>query len=309
MSDGQGSSSQRLPDEESIAASTCAVIVTYFPDPGVPERARRIASQVGAVIVVDNGSGADHEGTLGGLSPIPNLTVIRNDTNLGVAAALNQGVGWAKQHGYGWVLLFDQDTTPVDTMVAELGRIHRDLRQESSKILLGCNFLEVNSGATWLTASDFPNQRWTDVAAVPTSGTFIPLSTFDDLGPFWSDLFVDCIDLEYGLRAQSRGYRVAMTVQPLMLHSVGAQTKRRLLGRTVWPTNHPPLRRYFLARNMVLLIREYGPRDPRWGLSAILTLGWTLALILRFEDEKLAKVAFAARGVVAGIRGKTGNLT
>lgn len=289
------------------AAGICAVIVTYRPDAKLPDRARLIAGQVGAVVVVDNGSGADHDDTLRRLSAVPNLTLLRNRANLGVAAALNQGVEWAKRQGHGWVLLFDQDTVPFDSMVAELGRVYERLRPETSAILLGCNFLDVNTRRTWLNPLNYPNHSWVDAIAVATSGTLLPLATYGVLGPFRDDLFVDLVDLEYGLRARSRGYRVAMTVQPLMLHAVGAKTRRRFLGRTVWPSHHPPLRRYFYARNTVLLVREYGTRDPLWALTATWGLAKSLILVLFFEEGKLSKFAFSARGIVSGLMGRSGS--
>src|SRR5688500_10357031 len=98
-----------MDDKTSIASRTCAVVVTYFPDADVLRRARAIASQVGTMVVVDNGSGPAHDDTLHSLTSIPNLTLLRNDTNLGLAGALNQGLRWAQEHGYVWGLMFDQD--------------------------------------------------------------------------------------------------------------------------------------------------------------------------------------------------------
>ena len=303
-------SSDKVPDEENPAPSrVCAVIITYRPDAGVPQRARLIADQVGEVVVVDNGSGSAFDETLLRLLKTPNLTVLRNDTNLGVGAALNQGVQWAKDQGHRWVLLLDQDSVPFETMVADLCQIYGELGAASRDVLLGANFRDINSRKPWLNPAAFPRHSSIDFTAVATSGTLLPISAFDTVGPFRSDLFVDLIDREYCLRARSRGYRIAITVQPLMLHAVGRQTKRRILWRTVWPTNHPPRRRYFYARNTVLLVREYGASDPQWALSAVSGLVKTVILILLFEDRKLSKLIFSARGIIAGLRGRTGNLT
>jgi glycosyltransferase involved in cell wall biosynthesis len=76
-----------------MADRVCAVVITYFPDAGFPERLEKIAAQVSRVIVVDNGttgqSGMNLEKALGATERV---SCIRNGENLGVAAALNQGI-------------------------------------------------------------------------------------------------------------------------------------------------------------------------------------------------------------------------
>jgi rhamnosyltransferase len=302
MSEGHSRETVR---PESMASSICAVMVTFFPDSGAVERARLIVHQVGAVIVVDNGSGPEHEDILHTLSRIPRLTLLQNDTNVGLATALNQGVRWAKNHGFEWVLLFDQDSTPLDSMVSELSHICLALGREASTTLIGSNFVDVNSGRAWLNSPDDPNRSWVDTKTMTTSGTLMPISAFHTLGPFRSDLFVDLVDMEYSLRAKSRGFSVVASVRPLMLHTVGAKKRRRLLWRTVWPSNHPPQRRYLMARNSVLLIREYGARDPTWALATVSALVKSLILVLLYEDSRLSKLSSTGRGIIAGLRRST----
>jgi rhamnosyltransferase len=284
------------------ASMTCAVIVTYFPDVDFPTRAGEIARQVGAVIVVDNGTCVDRDDPLLRLASLPNVTVIRNEANRGHGAALNQGMRWAKNQGYRCALLFDQDTVPSDSMVEELGQIHRLFGQESSTTILGSNHLDVNSRKTWLRLSRIPDRSWVDSKTVQISGTLLPLALFEVLGPFRADLFIDGVDVEYSLRARSQGYRVAVSVKPLIFHQVGAKRRRRLLWRTVWPTFHSPERRFFMVRNTLCLVREYGAFDPKWALSAIGANVKALILVLLFEDWKRTRLAFAARGFIAGLR-------
>ena len=104
------------PQRENI----CAVIVTYQPDGGFPERAARIAEQVGSIVIVDNHSPRDAVSMLYKLASQRNIHLIINDENLGVASALNQGVRWAIKRGYRWTLLFDQDTVVKYSMLETL---------------------------------------------------------------------------------------------------------------------------------------------------------------------------------------------
>jgi rhamnosyltransferase len=302
MEIGQGSSSKVIDTQTPNPSEICAVIITYFPDAGVPERVRLIAEQVGQVLVVDNGSGSSYKELLLHLSIIRNVSILLNDANRGLATALNQGVCWAKDNGFGWALLFDQDSTPLEAMVEEFAQICQELGQDARTTLIGSNFIDVNSGRTWLSPPVSPSHVWTEPKTMTTSGTLVPLSVFDALGPFRSDLFVDLVDMEYGLRARSRGYKLVASVRPLMLHTVGSKKQRRFLWRTVWPSYHPPLRRYFMARNTVWLIREYGTRDRAWALTAVSALVKSVILVLCYEDRRLSKLSFTARGISAGLR-------
>jgi rhamnosyltransferase len=301
MTHGQPSIKNATSKRLSLESRTAAVVITYFPDSGFSRRAHLISNQVAALVVVDNSFGSDVDHIFLDLSEIPNVTVLRNHVNLGLATGLNQGCRWAVDQGFEWVLLFDQDSTPFVSMVEELSVIAQELEQEVSTTLFGSNFVDVNSERVWLDTSDHENRRWVDAKTMTTSGTLMPLSAFDALGPFRSELLVDLVDMEYSLRARSQGYRIVASVRPLMIHTVGAKTRRRFLWRTVWPSHHPPLRRYYMARNLVQLVREYGASDPRWAFTEVLALGKALVLVVLYEESKFSKLTSSARGVISGL--------
>jgi rhamnosyltransferase len=302
MNQGQQSRSKMIDEEKPTPSEICAVIITYCPDTDVPERARLIGAQVSEVVVVDNGSDALYSETLRRLSRVLNVTVLRNDKNRGLASALNQGARWAKDQGYEWILLFDQDSTPFEWMVAELTHIHQELGKEAVSTLLNSNFVDVNTGRAFLNPLDHTNRSWVNIKTMTTSGTLMPLSIFNTLGPFRCDLFVDFVDMEYGLRARSAGYRLIMSVRPLMLHTVGTKTKRRFLWRTVWPSHHSTQRRFYIARNLMLLLHEYAAHDPKWAFAAIVALVKSVILVLFYEESKFSKLSFTVRGIMSGLR-------
>src|SRR5271168_2438123 len=100
----------------------CAVIVTFRPPPVVLGNLAKAREQVEALVVVDNGS------SLEALAPIQHagrdldFELIQNGANIGVAAALNVGVRWARSRGYRWVALFDQDSTLSDGFISSMLR-------------------------------------------------------------------------------------------------------------------------------------------------------------------------------------------
>ena len=91
-------------DETLSSAKTAALVVTYFPDAEFPERLERLLEQVGRLVVVDNGSPEAALGWAGGLVGRDGVTIQRNAANLGIAAALNQGLSLLSDEGYDWVI-------------------------------------------------------------------------------------------------------------------------------------------------------------------------------------------------------------
>src|SRR5277367_2627956 len=101
--------------------SVCAIVVTYFPDTKLGERLARIRDQTARIIIIDN------TGDSNALSLAINDTdteIISNGENVGIGAALNQGMSRAMQLGYQWAITFDQDSWTHPNLVATLAGIY-----------------------------------------------------------------------------------------------------------------------------------------------------------------------------------------
>src|SRR4051812_37127020 len=95
----------------SITGSVCAIVVAYFPDEKFNERLQAVLPQVARVVVVDNtppGSAAPK--LADSLKDPAKVHLISNRANLGISAALNQGLHHALEAGFKWALTLDQDT-------------------------------------------------------------------------------------------------------------------------------------------------------------------------------------------------------
>ena len=86
------------------------------------------------VVLVDNGSRNFDEGRLCELRPA--LRIRRLATNLGIAAAQNEGVRLARERGAAYVLFLDQDSIPQSGMVACLRRTYDRLEAQGCKVAL-----------------------------------------------------------------------------------------------------------------------------------------------------------------------------
>src|SRR6266581_1428223 len=94
-----------------------AVVVTHQPDHARLERVlEAVRDSVKGVVLVDNGSTQINESNL--LRSCPSLVVKRMGTNIGIAAAQNQGITIVVRLGASHVLFLDQDSVPQQGMVS-----------------------------------------------------------------------------------------------------------------------------------------------------------------------------------------------
>jgi len=75
---------------------------------------------VDELLIVDNGSSAAAVEALRAQAQALGCALLALGTNLGIAAAQNRGIAWARERGASHVLLLDQDSVPASDMVARL---------------------------------------------------------------------------------------------------------------------------------------------------------------------------------------------
>lgn len=294
-----------LSDEPS-SDRVCAVVITFFPDAGFPERLEKIAAQVSRVIVVDNGttgeSGVNLERALGVRGRV---TCIRNSENRGVAAALNQGIRrvLAEEGDCSWIVTFDQDSLPAGDMVEKMLTVWESHPHPEKLMVAGPRTAFVDSTSRPDPAAD---RFWREVTHVITSGSLISRRAFELAGYFNEGLFIDYVDIEYCLRLRTLGYQVIEVHSTEILHHMGRLEERLFLGEKVHPTHHPPLRRYYQFRNALLLHRQYRESQRPWRRRNRIILMKILILILLYEKQRLRSLFQILRGVGHGLAGRAG---
>ena len=281
--------------------NVCAVIVTYHPDEGLENRVAGISGQVDHVVIVDNRSSAEKARVLERIAERKDVHLIRNERNLGVAAALNEGMIWAREQGYAWAFLFDQDSVLADGALDTLIDVLNGSGGAASTAVLGCNYRDVHAGRLRYPDESASGFSWRERKTVITSGSLVSVGVYDAIGPFRDAFFIDHVDDEYCLRARKKGYQVLSTCKPVMLHSVGASTLHRLLWKKTGVTNHPPFRRYYMTRNHIILMKEYFTAEPRWVCDTAYSRMKSLVLMCLFEGQGPAKVRNVLRGFFHGV--------
>jgi rhamnosyltransferase len=287
------------------ATDVCAVLITYHPDVEFPVRLSRIAPQVGAIVIVDNGSEQSEVTMLREVAADSAVTLVLNSENLGIARALNIGIERATARGYRFVLLMDQDSRADSDMVAALLATYESFPGNERLAIVGAGFGEIESHNPNPYAPT--EEPWQDAEWVITSGTLLPVAAYAAIGPFREEFFIDYVDIDYCIRARANGYRVIKTRRPLMSHSIGSPKQHRFLWTRKWTSNHSADRRYYIARNNVIFLRE-GGRYPLglWVLKSFLTCFKSFRRVLLYEQNKTSKCIAVFSGWWDGLRRRMG---
>lgn len=241
-----------------IKGPVIAIVVAYHPKAGELEASvKSLLQNFKAIVVVWNGP-----------HPLKTPTFLKDKRihlldmkdNVGLARALNAGIDKAFQLGAAWVYLSDQDSIlPPDfkkRMVEYSGHIPKDLKLAAIGPVY---FNQVTKEVGRIIRTEFlrrrrdkPNMSESYIEAdyLITSGSFISKEAFNDIGPMLEELFIDLIDVEWGLRAKSRGYKSFVLPKAILDHRLGVD-KFKIFGM-VFPI-HSPLRIYYYFRNSVHL--------------------------------------------------------
>lgn len=286
-----------------------AVIVTYQPNMELLESVvHAVASQVGFIYIVDNGSDLPIHDSLF-ISINKRLELNRLERNSGIAYAQNLGIEFARQKGYQFVLLMDQDSVPVPDMVSRLlavagtganfasaGPRYLDFRQENPPPFISINGLSLVRHACKSEQTVVP------VDYLISSGCLIPVAVIEHVGGMREDLFIDYVDIEWGLRAQAHGYQNYGVCGAKMSHSLGDEPID-FFGKKI--PLHSPLRHYYHFRNAILLYREsWVP----WNWKVV--DGWRLLLkygfYTLFAKPRWQQFRMMSTGILHGLLGKSG---
>jgi len=289
------------------------VVVTYSPrQERLQELLQAVAPQVTRVILVDNGSVPGCMPWLRALAS-PSIALIELGTNKGVAAAQNVGLAEARRGGCSHVLLLDHDSVPATTMVAELLHAMAKVPAREEKIAaVGPRYLDerqhnpppfIRIRGLRLVRCGCPTpEAIVEVDYLIASGSLIPVSALEAVGPMAEELFIDYVDIEWGLRARRMGFKSYGVCAAGMAHDLGDEPIL-FLGRSL-PV-HSALRHYYHFRNAVWLYRS-APVPFQWKVVDGFRLLLKYVFYSVFGRPRLQHLHMMSRGIYDGLLGRLG---
>lgn len=245
------------------------VMSTFCPDKFVIERARRHIKQLDLLIVVDDGS--LNSEILNDLTESV-FEIIRLDENSGIAAALNTGMKTAISKGADFIVNLDQDSILEDSYIE---KILSTFRKSATSTRLGIVVTDSVNNQPSIPPKYSP-EGFGLVEEAIQSGMVIRAECLQDIGFLDERLFIDCVDIEFCLRAIDKGWNIAVAPGSNIIHSLGRLEAYKPFGlprfrdgEQIKYQYHPPFRRYYIVRNNIdLCIRNLKSR-PRWVASVL----------------------------------------
>jgi rhamnosyltransferase len=244
-----------------------AVLVTYHPDPAtLREVVSRAAGQVDRLVIVDNGSteasrlaiGQAMEGAPSPQSSGRSIELVPNAGNLGIGVGFNQGIGRAREGGFEFVLLLDQDSVLREGAVARLVEEYRSLAARFPVGALQAHNHEASGRVNFDSRRRAFYER-RGYFSGPTSyrgfyllnsGAFFPLESFRTVGLLDERYFIVFVDNEISLRLAGAGLQIFHVPAAGIDHNVG-------------PKPRPdPKRMYHATRELILMLATYWYRFP-----------------------------------------------
>ena len=293
--------------------SCCAVFVSYNPEYSIIDNVNQLVNQVTEILIVDNNSSENSRRFLLELDKIPRITIIYNKDNLGIASALNQGVRYAIQYNYEWIATFDQDSNAPGGFIESMLDTYDRYSYQNELAIISPRYLDPSSGLISPDLIEGSNGRICEINSTMTSGNLVKMNIFEKVGLFEEDFFIDYVDHEFCLRCLLNNLKVIISSESILIHNLGNITSHELFGKIYFTSNHSSVRRFYNARNRVLLYRRYlfaksthSTAIVRWILHDVLVFLKATAKICLFEDDKIAKITLVIKGVYNGLLDRKG---
>lgn len=290
-----------------------AVVITYNPPVDCRQLLESLTAQC-PVIVVDNGSHQEAVKRLTSVCSSLGAQLLALPANVGIAAAQNIGIVYAERLGATHVYLSDHDSHPAPGLIPSLLEV---IAEDPQIAAVGPLVAEEREGADELvymprkwtpkraTAAELQEERL-NVAFVIASGCLINLRAFHDIGPMREALFIDHVDLEWGLRARRKGYRLVVAPHLRLIHTLGDKAVQ-LPGRPQPIHVHAPFRNYYIVRNTIWLIKRKNLMPWRWRVRYAYWVAKYVAFNgLLVQDRRSERRRMLMRGVSDGLRGRMG---
>lgn len=271
------------------------IITLYHPDKNVLSNIETFLNQLDILYVLDNTENPDVL-TREMFSEIGKVEYKAFGGNMDIAYAMNYALKAVK--GYDFLLTMDQDSYFLPGMMAK----YKQKVEEQEKInpqKAGVYSVNFDSRVDAVV----PGCKKIDVAI--TSGSMIPVDIATKIGGFDENLFIDEVDNEFCYRVKKNGYDILEFPSIILKHSLGHQTFHQILGFHYNTFNHNALRKYYMTRNRIYVLRKY-PEIRCWYIKKIIK---DVIKVVLAENDKKHKINYIIKGMKDGIINHMGKFT
>lgn len=277
----------------------CCIIISYNIGKKLGKCVFSVNNQVDKVIIVDNNSNYETKEYIKFLKNTYDVEVIFNTENLGIATALNQGVRYALNNGYDWILTMDNDSEATPKMVESMLNVYYNLLETEKKIVVGMfpKYLEKGLNNFIGVESDCTLNDYRYLISDITSGNLLKADIFKKIGFFDEKFFIDYVDHEFCYRINKAGFKLIKVENAKLLHSLGNTKKKKILFKEIIYTNHSPLRKYYMTRNRFYTWKKYNNLKEINKIDKVNFMKENLKILL-LENNKINKFRMIIKGYI-----------
>lgn len=293
-----------------LATDLCSVIIIYQADINkFAKILERHQKNFDNIILVNNSPEISLD-----IFKSKQVYIINNQSNIGLAAALNVGIIEAKKQGAEMVALFDQDTDLPPNFSKDMLHYINQYQGDKPVALFSPIFHNhvINRSSKHINFKYFHLVRRTvhsdDNYANPyfviTSGSIIPIDVLDKVGPMRDDFFIDLVDTEWCLRARHKGYEIVAINKVMIDHYLGDYAVN-IIGHK-YPI-HSPLRIYYYFRNAIFLY-NMSAYDIKWRFSEAFRDFLRFLFYMLFVKDRKTYFKYIIKGYYHGLIKRMGKL-
>ncbi|MCU6345521.1 glycosyltransferase [Enterobacter quasiroggenkampii] len=252
--------------------------------------------------ISDNSTDFEKKSAIQNICNKLNASFIDMHGNMGIAKAQNDAILMALREGCDDVLLLDDDSLPSPDMLNKLLDARKLLFNKMGTMPVVCSNAIAENGQS---LSHFQKPVIDGIFTyrdMISSGTLINKSILDLVGLHEEELFIDCVDYEWGWRAANLGVNIVIVQNAVLNHRLGnGRVKAINAGYGA------PIRHYYQYRNILyMMCRNYVPLS--WRVSQFFKLLIKPVVIIVFFDKKITRLKYVFQGVSAFIRKQYGNI-
>jgi len=280
-------------------------IVLYNPDPNKVLELMRICCiyQHAKILLFDNSNNLQ----LLNYKKSEKIISYKSSQNVGIAGAHYYACKLAENENYDFLLFLDQDTQLpeyfINNMISEFYRLQKIY---SRLVAIGPSWRDARTYDWYqeknnkVTVKNILKKKFKIAIKINnliklnnviiSSGMLVLVKFLKDTGYPKKEYFIDLVDLEWCLRAFSKGYHVEMIKNIQIQHAIGEVKKNK--NKFIHYQN--PLRYYYSIRNSFFLFRE--KQYP---------LGFRFFILIRniLEIKKIPFVPESKKSLIAAFHG------
>lgn len=293
-----------------------SITVTFNPELDLlTDQLYALENQVDKIIIIDNNSKNinDIKSVFERLSLEfkEKIEIIELTENYGLAKAQNIALNLVKKDNVKKVLMLDQDSIPAKDLVNILDYEMDTIIKSGVKVsAVGPIYYDGKTKELYPATKYVgpfikrikPSSHPVEVTFTIASGSLILIDSLEEIGLMNEDFFIDYIDVEWCLRAKTKGFSCFIVPKAKMIHTIG-DNRMNFFGRKI--SIHSPLRRYYLIRNSFIISRlNYIPFGYKFRELFFNFIRFFIFIVISNEKKQVLK--FSLQGFFDGIKGRKG---